>query len=292
MTREDPDNPLARGERGERSRGRRDPGMDRGLAAERRRERIRELIQSQRYVGVADLSERFGVSEVTVRADLERLQERGDIDRVRGGAIGTRTALEGTFAQQLGAAADEKEAIARVAVGMLEEAEAIFLDSGTTTTAVARELAANAERLDRMVVVTNSLPVALELEDAIPTVQVIVTGGTLRPRQHSLVEPLSGLMVDELHVDTTFLGCTGIDLAAGVTNINVPEATIKQRWHAKAGRTILVADGSKMGRTTLARVCPVEELDVVITGASADPDVVAQLRKSGVSVIVAGSDRP
>ncbi len=260
---------------------------DRGLPATRRRERIRELVIGQRYVGVGDLSERFGVSEVTVRADLERLEEVGQIDRVRGGAIGTRTALENTFAHQLGSHAEEKAAIAQVVVDLLDASESVFIDSGTTTTAMARHLAERAQAVSRMVVVTNSLPVALELEDAIPPLQVIVTGGTLRPLQHSLVDPMSGLVADQLHVDTTILGCTGVDPTAGVTNINVPESSVKQRWHEKSGRTILLADGSKLGVTTLARVCPVEDLDLLVTGASAPADVVAHLRKRGVSVIVA-----
>lgn len=260
---------------------------DRGLSGERRRDRIRELLLTQRYVGVSDLSERFGVSEVTIRADFERLEDDGDIDRVRGGAIGTRTALENTFAQQLGAHAEEKEAIARAAVDLLDLSESIFLDSGTTTTAVARRLTERSEDLSGTVVVTNSLPVALELEDGIPPLQVIVTGGTLRPLQHSLVEPMSTLVADQLHVDTAFLGCTGVDPVAGVTNINVPEATVKRQWHAHASRTVVLADGSKLGATTLARVCHVEEVDVVITGRSAPDDVVAQLRKVGVSVVVA-----
>lgn len=257
-----------------------------GLSGQQRRERIREMVAQQRYVRVADLSSRFGVSEVTVRADLERLAADGKVDRVRGGAVGTRTALENTFAHQLGDHAEEKEAIGRVAADLLDTSESVFMDSGTTTTAMARSLSARAE-LHGIVVVTNSLPVALELEDAIPPLQVIVTGGTLRPLQHSLVDPMSGLVVDQLHVDTTVLGCTGLDATAGVTNINVPESAVKQQWHRKSGRTILLADGSKLGVTTLARVCPVEELDLVVTGVSAPDDVVGQLRKLGVSVIVA-----
>lgn len=257
-----------------------------GLSAERRRERIRHLLKGQRYVRVADLSERFGVSEVTVRADLERLQADGQLDRVRGGAVGNRTALENTFAHQLGDHAAEKEAIGRVAAELLDTSESVFIDSGTTTTAMARALAQR-DDLHGIVVVTNSLPVALELEDAIPPLQVIVTGGTLRPLQHSLVDPMSGLVADQLHVDTTVLGCTGVDPVVGVTNINVPECSVKQRWHEKSGRTVLLADGSKLGATTLARVCPAEELDLVITGTSAPDDVVVQLRKRGVSVIVA-----
>lgn len=260
---------------------------DLGLSATRRRERIRELVTGRRYVGVGDLSDRFGVSEVTVRADLERLEAVGEIDRVRGGAIGTRSALENTFAHQLGSRSEEKEAIGRGVVDLLDEAESVFVDSGTTTTAVARALAQCDGDLAGMVVVTNSLPVALELEDAVPPLQVIVTGGTLRPLQHSLVEPLSGLVADQLHVDTAVLGCTGVDLDGGVTNINLPESTAKQLWHRKARRTIVVADGSKLGVRTLAMVCPVEEVDVVVTGASAPAAVLEELRAAGVRVSVA-----
>lgn len=257
------------------------------MPAPQRRDRIRELLQVHRYLGVADLSDRFGVSEVTIRTDLERLEGAGQVDRVRGGAIGTGTALERTFAHQLGAHAGEKAAIARAAVELLDPSGSVFLDSGTTTTAVARRLVEHAERLTGTVVVTNSLPVALELENGIPPLHVVVSGGTLRPLQHSLVEPLATLLADELRVDTAFLGCTGIDPSTGVTNVNAPEAAVKQRWHAAATRTVLLADGSKVGATTLARVCPVTEVDLLITGTSAPGDVVAGLRKAGVSVMVA-----
>lgn len=260
---------------------------DRGLSAQRRRDRIRELVTGRRYVGVADLSARFGVSEVTVRTDLEHLEEAGAIDRVRGGAIGSRTALENTFAHQLGSHAEEKEAIGRVAADILGDSESVFIDSGTTTTAVARALVHSERELTGMVIVTNSLPVALELEDGIPPLQVVVTGGTLRPRQHSLVDPMADVAADHLHVDTTIIGCTGIDPVAGVTNSNMPESPVKQRWLSKAARIVLVADGSKLGATTLARICPVADVDLVITGVSAPPEVVQSLRELGVSVIVA-----
>ncbi len=262
--------------------------QDHGLSADDRRSRIRSLTSTHRYVGVADLAARFGVSDVTIRSDLERLQSNGDVDRVRGGAVGSRrTALERTFAHQLGSRAEEKAAIAKIAAGLLEPSEAVFLDSGTTCVGLSRELATHVRRLGHLVVVTNSLPGALELEESTPPYEVIVTGGTLRPMQHSLVDPMGNEVADQLHVDTAFIGCTGIDVEAGITNINLPEAAVKQRWQERATRTVVLADGSKLGARSLAGVCPLSAVDVLITGWSAPDDQVSHVRELGVEVHVA-----
>ena len=104
-----------------------------------------------------------------------------------------------------------------------------------------------------MTVITNGLTIALELEKAIPRFQVIVTGGTLRPLQHSLVEPLATTVLRELHADLAFIGCNGVHPANGITNINLPEADLKRVMVDAAERSIVVADGSKIGRTHLGQ---------------------------------------
>jgi hypothetical protein len=115
----------------------------------------------------------------------------------------------------------------------------VILDVGTTTTAIARALMASDE-LTNVCVFTNAINIALELEPAIPRFTVVVLGGTLRPLQHSLVDPLSGLVLEQVNVGIVFLGCNGIDPEAGITNLNLPEAGIKQRMlaaHEAGGRT-------------------------------------------------------
>jgi DeoR family transcriptional regulator of aga operon len=193
---------------------------------------------------------------------------------------------ERPFEEARAAFAAEKAAIARAVVDRLSDRESIILDVGSTTAAVARELVARPAPRE-MVVFTNSLATALELEPAIPRHSVVVLGGTLRGLQHSLVDPMSAPMLEQLNVDTVVLGCNGVDAEAGMTNVNLPEAEVKRRMVRVAGRRIVVADGSKLGRVELVRFADVDEIDMVITGESADDDVVEALKAAGVDVVVA-----
>jgi DeoR family transcriptional regulator of aga operon len=115
---------------------------------------------------------------------------------------------------------------------------------------------------------------------------VVVLGGTLRPLQHSLVDPLAALPLAHVNAHTILLGCNGVDALAGVTNVNLPEAEVKRRMLAAARRRVVLADGSKLGTVHLARLCDIGEIDTVITGASADPAVVEDLRERDVEVVV------
>jgi DeoR family transcriptional regulator of aga operon len=245
-------------------------------------------IKEREFVRVEELSSQFGVSAVTVRGDLDFLAARGKVHRVRGGAIASSMPRqEQPFEDSILSFAAEKVAIAQTAAALLEDGETVLLDVGTTAAAAARAIAARAELRD-VVVFTNGLKTALELEPATPRITVVVTGGTLRPLQHSLVDPLATLILDQISVKTVLLGCNGVDPVGGVTNINLPEAAVKQRMLAVAARKIVLADGSKLGRVEVARLCEISDIDVLITGRSADPAVVESLRERGCDVRVVG----
>ncbi|MBK5266072.1 MAG: DeoR/GlpR transcriptional regulator, partial [Acidimicrobiia bacterium] len=130
--------------------------------------------------------------------------------------------------------------------------------------------------------------IATELEPQIPRFTVILTGGTLRPRQHSLVDPYAELVLDRVHVTTAFIGCNGIHPEEGVTNINLPEAAVKGRMVKAAQRVVVVAGGPKLGRISMARFAEIDEVDVLITGQSAPANLVAQFTEIGLQTIVAG----
>jgi DeoR family transcriptional regulator, aga operon transcriptional repressor len=244
-----------------------------------RREQMLAAIQERHFLHVRELSGRFGISEVTVRNDLDALASRGDVHRIRGGAIPRAPhEPERPFEETETTHAAEKLAIGRAAAELVRDGEALLVDVGTTTAAAARALAARTD-LDSVVVFTNGLKTALELEVALPRVSVVILGGTLRPLQHSLVEPMASLILEQINVHTLFLGCNGVDPVGGVTNVNLPEAEVKKRMLKAAQRVVVLADGSKIGRTELAHLCPIDRVDLVITGESADPQVVEQLRK-------------
>jgi DeoR family transcriptional regulator of aga operon len=259
---------------------------DTELPLEVRRNRMAAVISDQRYMRVQELAARFTVSEVTVRSDLAELERHAQVRRVRGGAVSLeRPPGERPFEEMLGDRTDEKRQIGSAAAQLMTSGETLLLDVGTTTAAVARALVARADLTD-VTVFTNGLRIALELERVIPRFTVVVTGGTLRPLQHSLVDPLADTILERIHADTVILGCNGIDLDAGITNINLPEAEVKRRMRRAANRTIVVGDGSKIGRVALSPLCAIDELDVLITSASADPQLVEQLRDAGVHVEV------
>ncbi len=258
-----------------------------GLPATLRRGRILDLVRERQFVRVRDLAEEFAISEVTVRQDLAALARRGDVRRVRGGAMSSREpVLERRFEESQVANREEKVAIGLAAAGLVSSGETVILDVGTTTTAVARALVARSDLHD-VIVFTNGVNIALELEAMIPRATVVLTGGTLRPLQHSLVDPLSGLILERITADTAIIGCNGIEPDGSVTNVNLPESEVKRAMLRAARRKIIVADGSKLGRTALARICDTAELDLIITGASADAAIVAAIEQRGVRVLIA-----
>ncbi|MCU1477214.1 MAG: DeoR family transcriptional regulator [Subtercola sp.] len=258
-----------------------------------RRARLLEVIDELGFARVADLSETFGVSDVTIRSDLDLLDQQHAIQRVHGGAVVRNRDLERepSFEQALEESAAEKQLIGTLAAGLVRPGQSILLDVGTTALAVAQALVARTELSD-VVIITNGLSIALALEPGIPRFTVIVTGGTLRPLQHSLVEPLASSMLRGLHADLAFIGCNGVDAEHGVTNVNLPEAQLKQLMLSSATAAIIIADGSKLGQLHLGHVGAIDEFDALITGPAAgarDAQTTA-LAESGLRIITTASE--
>jgi DeoR family transcriptional regulator of aga operon len=255
--------------------------------AEIRRAQMTALVEDQGFVRVADLAARFGVSKVTVRSDLDALETHGRLRRIRGGAV-PRDVLRSEQPFEVAARdlADEKAAIGRYAAGLVADGDTVLLDVGTTTTAVAEALVARTELRD-VTVVTSGLKVALTLEQAWPRISVIVTGGTLRRLQHSLVNPLATLILERLNASLAFIGCNGVDPGGGVTNINLPEAEVKRTMLLSARRPIVVADATKLGEIEVAKVCDLAEVSMLVTDRGADPAVVAEITAAGCEVELA-----
>lgn len=256
-----------------------------------RRDRVAEAIRRSRYTSVSDLAAEFGVSEVTIRTDLDVLAETGQVRRVRGGAIHRATGtLEASFEQDSDTLAVEKAAIGRMAAGLVESGQTVMLDIGSTVAAVARALSERTDLQD-VTVVTNGIRVAMELEPAVPDLAVLVTGGTLRRLQHSLINPFGTLLLEQMHAHLAIVSCNGIDAQAGVTNTNVGEAEIKRLMLRAGRRRVVVADGSKVGQVSLVHVFPADDVDLLVTDASADDEAIAALRDRGVEVRVVDRER-
>lgn len=266
------------------------PTLDQPVAlkAALRHDTIRRAIEVNGQVSIADLSDRLGVSEVTVREDLKHLERRGVLTRVRGGAVVARTgAMEMSLEETSTTNRSEKMAIAVRAAAMVEDGQTIIIDVGSTTTYMAKALSPN---LSRVVVITNGLNIALILE-ALPGVAVIVTGGTLRPLQHSLVAPMGTLLLDQLKADIAFLGCNGVDPVRGFTNSNIAEAEIKQAMVRSATKSVFLADHDKIGQVASAFVADISGADLLITDEGADAAVLGNLRADGLAVETVRSKR-
>lgn len=185
------------------------------LRASMRHEAIRAALEVTGSVSIPELADRLAVTPVTVREDLKHLEKLGILRRVRGGAMaaqdsGGEPALE--LASMTNVA--EKHAIGAHAASLVESGQTIIIDVGSTTTALAEALS---PELSDVVVITNGLNIAMSLERA-PGVSVIVTGGTLRPLQHSLVAPMGTLLLEKLRADMAFVGCNGVDAERGFTS--------------------------------------------------------------------------
>jgi DeoR/GlpR family transcriptional regulator of sugar metabolism len=237
-----------------------------------------ELLQRDGKLDVADVAAAFGAAEMTIRRDLDRIVSMGLARRVRGGA--TSLLMRGEelpFAMRVLERAPAKTRIAREVAGMLRDGEAVALDSGTTTTLIARAVAGQ-----RLTV----LPLSLHAAAALPsdgTVRLLMPGGEVRPGELAMVGPLALASIGSLRFDTAIVSCCG--LAGGqVSTHNLGDAGVKQAIVAAAARVILAADSSKFGQTAMAVVCDASAADVVVTDTGAPADEVAALEAAGLEV--------
>jgi DeoR/GlpR family transcriptional regulator of sugar metabolism len=247
----------------------------------KRRLETAELIEQHGEAKVEELSALFGVSDMTIRRDLEALEREGIIKRVRRGAISaTSRSYEPPFALRAGRFREEKSRIGRAASSMVSEGETVILDVGSTVLAAAEVLR---ERRN-ITILTPSLRAAWLLADK-PDLRIIVTGGIVRPGERSLVGALSERAFESLYCDTLLMGIGGIDVCAGFTEFNLEDARVKQEAMQFSQRRIVLADASKLGKVAFARVAGLHEVDALVTDMDADSDTVAELRGAGLEVI-------
>jgi DeoR family fructose operon transcriptional repressor len=255
------------------------PGHD--LAA-RRRQRLVLIVDSRGAARLEELSAALGVSQATVRRDLNALAAAGRLRRVHGGAVAIDQRLdEPHFDVKAAAAAEEKQRIAARAIELLSPEETVYLDSGSTVHALARLL----HGWTRLTVVTNSLPVATELAGRGP--RLIVIGGELRATSRAFVGPLTRFLLDDLHLDRAVMGTFALSLDDGLTTTDPSEAYTKQLVISRAREVILLADSTKLGTRSFVRAGRVEDVDVLVTDAGIDERTVRTLTRRGVRVITA-----
>jgi DeoR/GlpR family transcriptional regulator of sugar metabolism len=242
---------------------------------------VLHLLDSRDYVPVAELSEAFGVSEVTVRSDLAALARQGLVARIRGGVRALQHGQsEVGFDLRLRVEVERKRAIARAAAAMVGEGEAVALDASTTAYYLALELRAKRE----LAVVTNGLLVATALADA-PGITVLVTGGTLRLSAMSVVGDLGAGVLRATQINKGFLGARGLSLSRGLMDLNPDEVRIKREMAEACEQVYGIFDGTKWHRSALLAFVEVERLAGIVTDSSAPQAEVEAWRAAGVSVV-------
>lgn len=257
--------------------------MAEGLFVEERRRVILEELRDQGRVSVKHLSDRLGVSAVTIRQDLRALEDEGLLERTYGGAVrrdGAAPALELSFHIRQTKKRDEKMAIAHHAASMIQEGYSVALDASSTVFALVPML----KTFHKLTVVTNSLMVAQSLLDS-PRIQVLLPGGRLRRDSISIVGVPHGL--PDINFNVGFFGARGITAAEGVTDIDADEVAVKRAMVERCVKTAVLVDGSKWGQVAPFTFLRAEDHPVMITTADAAPAQVDALRAAGVQVEVA-----
>lgn len=235
------------------------------------------------FVRSDDLASELQVSIETVRRDLVALEHQGVVHRVHGGAqlVPGRSSEPQVHERRL-RNRDAKQAIAAVAVGLLENAETVVFDVGTTVLEVVRQLG----RDFRGRVLTPSLPVAQEL-DGHPGVEVIVSGGQMRPGDMALYGSEAERFFSNFYVEKAILGSGGVHPDSGLTDYYPAEVAMRRIILEHAAECYVLADASKIGHVALSKVCDLQRLTGLITDSRADPVTVEQIEASGLTVMIA-----
>jgi len=253
-----------------------------GMLNEERRRSILETLHRDGRVLVTELARQFRTSQITIRKDLEVLDGQGVIQRTHGGALPVQAGalLDPTLREKEKLHRKEKMRIAMAAAKLVEEGESVLLDSGTTTTAIARAL----KEARKLTVITNATNIAAELTGT--NIEVILTGGTLRNNSFSLVGPLAEQTLRQLSADILFLGVDGFDTKAGLFTPNVLEAQVNRIMVEIASRTIAVCDSSKFGRRSLCNIVSPTAVHQVITDKNISKHDLQNLREAGIAVTI------
>ncbi|MFD7524301.1 DeoR/GlpR family DNA-binding transcription regulator [Paenibacillus chitinolyticus] len=248
------------------------------LVAERW-QKILALVNERGSIRVTELSELCGVTEETIRRDLDKLESEGRLMRSHGGAVRVgESQPEIPFKERETVHADLKRSIAREAVKHIRENDRIILDASTTAWYMAQILPD-----EPLTVLTNSIQVAVELSSK-EKIQVVSTGGRLLPQSLSYAGPLAERSLDTYHVDKAFLSCKGVHTARGISESSELQALVKAKMVAISDEVFLLADHSKFGLQSFAHVASWERIGHVITDSSTSADSLEALREKGVKV--------
>lgn len=254
------------------------------MTGDERRQQVAEFLARRGFADLSVLVSELGVSESTIRRDLSQLEDEGIVRRTHGGAVFVSDRFSAlNYSAREGTQVDQKQAIGRAAAERVEDGETILIDGGTTTFQVARQLMSRT-----LQVVTNSLPIANLLSSA-ATIELIFVGGYIYPRTGVALGPIARQALASLHFSKVFMGAAGIT-EEGLYNANVLLVEAQEQMMASADEVIVVADHTKFGRRSLARLCGWDRIDRVVSDAGLDEKWRDVVRDGGADMILAPAE--
>lgn len=250
------------------------------LSIEDRRKKIIDILNRQGKVKVVELSKLFCISEVTIRNDLSELEGIGILERIHGGAISTNKAYYNmSFHDRLKTNEDEKMRIAAMVAQMVLDGDTIMINSGTTTLFTIKEL----KNVKNLTIVTNSLSIAQEVGHY-NNIHVILLGGNLNSQYQFTYGDDTINQLKKYKADKLILAADGISIEEGVTTYHHLEAEVNRQMIARVNKTIVVADYTKIGRASFARIDSLENIDFLVTNHKANQDEIESLKEKGIEI--------
>lgn len=248
-----------------------------------RRQKILEILHSEGRVKVTKLSALFDISEVSIRMDLADLEAKGLLSRVHGGAVSSyKTYYNMDMQQRLSANQEQKQAIARHIVGMIEENDTIMLNAGTTTLTIFRMIPASMN----LSIVTNSIAIALEAGTN-PNFNVVLLGGAVNSKHQFVYGEDAIAQLGKYHADKLILSVDGINLANGLTSFYNREVELDRIMLSHSATRIIAADSTKLGRTAFARISDISDADYIVTNQdNSTQDEIEELKQEAQNIIL------
>ena len=256
--------------------------MTSGFIPADRQKQIQRLLQERGVVKVTDLSSLLGVSEITIRRDLDTLEKSGDLERTHGGAVyNQRMRIEPRYAQKDAIHREEKEAIGRAAARLVEAGDTLLINSGSTTKQVIRSL-----KMSKARIITSNLGAVIEAQES--EMELILIGGLLRSQSNSLVGSLATLSLQQVYGSKAFIGVDGLSVKYGLTTPILEEAEITREMIRRTpGPVIVVADHSKLSVVSNFMTAPIDQVDMLVTDQGLNNELREELEKIGIKVIIA-----
>lgn len=251
------------------------------MLAAQRRSLILEKVYDEKKVIVGELSKEFGVSEETIRRDLEKLEEEGHVTKEYGGAvISEKSGIDLPFNIRRQSNPIGKQKIAELICGLLDDGDHIFLDASTTAVFIAKNIKSKLG----LTVITNSIENIVELADA-SSIEVLSTGGKLSPVSMSLLGRKAIDSISEYNVDKMIFSCKGFDAIKGIADGNDETSSIKQSMIAASARVYLAVDSSKFDKIAFSRICDISDIDVVVTDKKPNDSWMEYLKINNVECV-------